>query len=817
VFVGRRIELERLAELIDGAGLVTLLGPAGAGKSVLAVRAAAHAGRAPIRCSLEGSHDRTSVLEAMAGALESASTEDGVEKAIAALSGNVLVLDGAEKAAPELAPLAAKWAESTRILITSRQPLLRDEEQRFEIGGLPLDDGRALFLEIARVAEPTFAPNEMELGAINEIVEALDGLPLAIEIVASRFPVIPVAELLDRFARDTRLLSLEKPTAPLRHTTLEEAIARSWELLSIDEQRALALCSVFEDGFTLEAAEGLLGDGAADMMMRLKEKSLLRMRRPRFFLYRSVNLFAAKKLDEMSLREDAERRHAELFVRCASRWQGEIYGPQGVERLDQLELERANLRAARERMTDRDPALAARAGLCAAALADVRGEDSSFVGQVLALAERSGAIELVAQAHRAMAAALRVEGRLEEALGHARRAHDVITGTEWRREEAEIVRELGMCHRELRRDLEAHAHLEAALLLSRELELPSLEAMILGNLGTLARLTDRTASARELYQSALEINRRMSDVRNQGIVLGNLGHVALREGALEEARSLFMRGKTMVRRVRDRRSEGVLAAHLAHVEFLRGRLRQAKMHAEEARVLLRLTGDRAMEALFLAFECALTCAATERDEPWQRRFDEACDRLAELGPHPHGNTLEMLSLTFEVVRARRDPHQGLAMLSRVAQQLDAAADRSQASIYATIASQIVARELTRAERANGRATVVREERSALQIAADGQWLKAPAGSVVDLSRRRTLRRLLVHLAEARDRDPGAVVNARDLIQAGWPNEKLDPDSAFNRLYVAISTLRRFGLKGILEARGDGYLLRPEIPFLRVHA
>jgi hypothetical protein len=102
----------------------------------------------------------------------------------------------------------------------------------------------------------------------------------------------------------------------------------------------------------------------------------------------------------------------------------------------------------------------------------------------------------------------------------------------------------------------------------------------------------------------------------------------------------------------------------------------------------------------------------------------------------------------------------------------------------------------------------------LRIATDGRWLRGANGTHVDLSRRKALRRILARLARARELHPGRAVSAEELVNEGWPNEALTSQSGMDRLYVAISTLRNMGLRGALIARGEGYLLDPEIAFLQ---
>jgi hypothetical protein len=103
---------------------------------------------------------------------------------------------------------------------------------------------------------------------------------------------------------------------------------------------------------------------------------------------------------------------------------------------------------------------------------------------------------------------------------------------------------------------------------------------------------------------------------------------------------------------------------------------------------------------------------------------------------------------------------------------------------------------------------------ALVVAADGAWFRPPFHPRVSLARRPNLRGLLVRLVEARLSHPGASVAPDALIAAGWPGERILPDAAKNRLYVAVTTLRKLGLRELLESRGDGYALAAGTPVRR---
>jgi hypothetical protein len=98
----------------------------------------------------------------------------------------------------------------------------------------------------------------------------------------------------------------------------------------------------------------------------------------------------------------------------------------------------------------------------------------------------------------------------------------------------------------------------------------------------------------------------------------------------------------------------------------------------------------------------------------------------------------------------------------------------------------------------------------LQVDATGRWFRLGAGEVVDLSRKRTLRPLLLALVERHLEQPGEALDVDGVFQVVWAGERIQLEAKKNRVYVAIATLRKAGLDSVIETRGDGYLLRPEV-------
>ena len=225
-FVGRDRELETLERLLDESTLVTLTGPGGAGKTRLAIetarrRAASFADGAWL-VRLEGIEDPELVLDAIAGTcslVESPQTTP-LERLQAFLAGRsiLLVLDNFEHLMPAAARIHAlleRAGPDLRVIVTSRAPLRIGPEQEFPVGRLDASDAIGLFVERARRADPSFGLTDDNRGAVSEICDHLDGLPLGIELAASRIGLLPAAVIADQLTRRLDLPGVAPATCPL--------------------------------------------------------------------------------------------------------------------------------------------------------------------------------------------------------------------------------------------------------------------------------------------------------------------------------------------------------------------------------------------------------------------------------------------------------------------------------------------------------------------------------------------------------------------------------------------------------------------------
>src|SRR6476619_3501238 len=281
-FVGRTLEIERIAQLLAESRLVTLTGPGGIGKTRLAIESARQvASRFPggvVFVELAALHDHELMVPTIGatlgmGAAEASSTFHAVRDRLASVEA-LLVLDNFEQiqaAASAVGELLAA-TPNLRIAVTSRIPLHLAGEQEYPVGPLGLPDrGRtqavaaigetesvALFVARARAVRPDFVLTAANVRALAELCHRLDGLPLALELAAARTRILSPEALLDRLQGRLPALAEGPADAPARQRTLRETIAWSWDLLGPQEQLFFARFAVFAGGFGLAAAEAVV-------------------------------------------------------------------------------------------------------------------------------------------------------------------------------------------------------------------------------------------------------------------------------------------------------------------------------------------------------------------------------------------------------------------------------------------------------------------------------------------------------------------------------------------------------------------------------
>ena len=314
-FIGRDGELHAVMTLLGSgnARLLTLTGPAGAGKTRLALQAAAevsdHYPDGVFWVPLGSLREPKLALEVAGQALEA---RNGLADRIGERR-LLLVLDNFEhlmEAADELAGLLAVCRQ-LQLLVTSREVLRLPAEQAYPVPPLEPQDAIRLFAARARAADPRFSAGPI----VEQLCARLDNLPLAVELAATRLGVLSPEQLLDRLSKRLDLLKAGRGVDP-RQQTLRATIEWSYDLLDEEERILFERLSVFRGGCTLEAAEAICR-ADVDTLQSLIDKSLLRREEERFWMLETIREYAAERLEERGEAATLADRHSDYFVALA--------------------------------------------------------------------------------------------------------------------------------------------------------------------------------------------------------------------------------------------------------------------------------------------------------------------------------------------------------------------------------------------------------------------------------------------------------------------------------------------------------------------
>ncbi|MET7328595.1 BTAD domain-containing putative transcriptional regulator [Nonomuraea sp. NPDC005650] len=344
--IGREGELAEVRALLAASRLVTLTGPGGVGKTRLALAAAGGVPDFPDGVWLAELAGAAEVAEAVAAVLGVRDDDAAplASRLAGALAGKrvLLVLDNCEhlvEQAAELVSALLRAVPGLRVLATSQEPLGVTGERVRVVPPLPEPEAVRLFTARANVR-----PSE----TVATICRRLDGIPLALELAATRVRALGVRELADRLDDRFRLLSAGMRDAPARQRTLRAMIDWSWELLPEPERVVLRRLAVHADGCTLEAAEEVCAEPGVDVLdavARLVDRSLVvRVAGPRYRLLESVTAYCVERLREAGEYDAIRERHARHYTALAER--ADLKGPGQREWLARLDAESANLRLA---------------------------------------------------------------------------------------------------------------------------------------------------------------------------------------------------------------------------------------------------------------------------------------------------------------------------------------------------------------------------------------------------------------------------------------------------------------------------------------
>ncbi|HKP53638.1 MAG TPA: tetratricopeptide repeat protein [Chloroflexia bacterium] len=607
-FVGRERERSEVKQLLASARLVTLTGVGGSGKTRLALELAA---------DLLGSYSDGIWLvelaavthpellpQAIAAAL--GVKEEPGEPLIATLSGYVrdrellMVLDNFEHVIESARLITDLLAVAPRIkvLVTSITRLRLRGEREYTLLPLALPDiahlppveqlleyeAIRLFVARARDAKPDFTLTGANAAAVAEICARLDGLPLAIELAASRIKTLPPGVMLRRLQSRLDLLTGGAHDLPTRQQTLRGALDWSYNLLNGEEQVLFRRLGVFAGSCTLEAAEAICRPATPatdhatpphlatlNNLASLVDKSLLRQQDTLggeiyFWMLQTIHEYALERLSASGEGAEIGKKYADYYLLMGEDAEAKLKGPEQEEVAKRLEMEQDNLRAVL------DGALQ-------------RGE-SNIVGEETA-ARLAGALWRFWLSHGYLS-----EGRrwLERAT-----APDIALSPRVR---AKALHGLGVLTANQGEHAQARNLMEEAVALYREVREPQGVADALNSLGLIACHQD-DPHAQLYFEESLALQRALGNNYGVAAVLHNLGMMAEDQGEYAQAEPLYEESLLLARKMGDKEGAAWALNGLGQVALDRGDYRQALARYGESLALCQDIGDKMGVALCL--------------------------------------------------------------------------------------------------------------------------------------------------------------------------------------------------------------------------
>jgi predicted ATPase/DNA-binding NarL/FixJ family response regulator/DNA-binding XRE family transcriptional regulator len=598
-FIGREGELAELIGLLDRCRLLTLIGPGGAGKTRLAVEALSRR-PPPVPVAfipLETVRQPESLITVLAAGLQ-VPDRPGVPlpEAVAAALGEAprtIVLDGAEHLRDAVALLAGDLlaaAPGVRIVVTSRVVLAAPGEVCWTVPPLECPSAAAgvtdvagsdavqLFVARARERLPSFSVADVPPHAIGELCRRLDGLPLAIELIAGWVGVLSVREILQQRAV---LLDQDSPgTASSRGRRLVDVVRASYDLLQPAEQELLAVLSVFAGSFTMADAQGVsdAGPALAHLIRGLVDSSWLVVTRGsehnRFSMLDTMRTFAAARLAETGGTPAVRQRHAQHFAALAQGSETGLAGRDAAEWTHRL----------------------------AAASADL--------DQALQWSEEHGGIRLGLDMGAALWRWWLLRGRLSygrawlgKLLAHAGQRRDEPAGR--------ALCSAALLAAENGDYGEAVRQARLALRILEPLGAPERTATAATVLGSAYRYLGDRAAARRSFATAMELRAGLGDRRALSAALNNMALLEVDDGDLTRARELFEQALMIKRQLGERHS---LAIGLANLGDLLTRISQWEAAARALAEAAGLAADLGNPQLMGTVRCNQGNVAAHQQE-----------------------------------------------------------------------------------------------------------------------------------------------------------------------------------------------------------
>jgi len=620
--IAREREEAALCHLLqrDTLRFLTLTGPAGVGKTRLALQVAqtaqAYFTDGVMFVSLEAIREAQLVLPAIVQALglQEKSQPDALHTLVAALQNRhlLLILDNCEQILEAAGPLVELLTRCLflKMLTTSRTRWHVRGEQVFPLAPLSVPDltlpeqpemfehygSVALFLHCVRAIQPDFYLTASQVPVVAELCVRLDGLPLAIELAAARFPLFSPTQLLERMGSVSgpgvlHMLTGRQADRPGRHQSLRAAMSWSYTLLQTREQQLFRRLSVFAANASLEAILAIGADAGGDESAVLESLETLLAQNlvqriaqdeTRFRLLETVRAYGLEQLAVSGEEQQVREVYANHMLKLAQREIQRLVGPEQVNAFTRLQKEMDNFRSLLRWFLEHQEF---EQGLQLAGtlwrfwfLQGALSEGRDWLERLLAGGEQSAGLQKFTQAGAYYGAGVLAaeQGDYARAFALGEHCAQIARLLDEHKLQAEALNLLGNTAKYQGAFAQAISYFEESLVLFRGLNIQINVAVMLNNLATLAQERGDYGQARRLQEESLAIKRSQGNQRGIAVALMNLGDIARDEGQLAEARLRAEESLRIFEQLSDEKGCALALNNLGEAALLQGDYELAK-------------------------------------------------------------------------------------------------------------------------------------------------------------------------------------------------------------------------------------------------
>ncbi|MEO8210927.1 MAG: tetratricopeptide repeat protein [bacterium] len=573
-FIGREKEMSEVKKLLSGTKLLTLIGPGGTGKTRLALQVAADIidefENGVWIAELASLLDPVLLPHAIADSLglREKPSQKQEQILIDYLKDKelLIIFDNCEQIINACANLAEKLLQSSpkmKIIATSRESLRCKGEVTHKVFTLAHPDPKEkntaeqlsqyeavrLFIERALAVNPGFRVNNENAPALAQICFQLDGIPLAIELAASRTKILSLEKIYKRLDDRFKLLTEGKRTSQPRQQTLRAMIDWSYDLLSEKEKILYRRLSVFSGGWILEDAEEICSENldpeeTLDLISELAEKSIVIFieTKNRYRMLETIRQYAFEKLKESLEFEKMKSNHFNYFLKMAVTAEPELVGPKTKEWFDRFEAEHSNIQSALSWSLENKLYEEGNKLVCSLDnYWEARGYsfESGMWLEKLMINPDSISPEVSARSNRLMGIIEKYRGNSLKSKVFFEASLKIHRSCGNKKGASGILNSLGLNAYASGNLGIAREYLEEGLNLCREVDTKNTISVTLNSLGLVELMKSEFDNAKKYFEESLEIAKTIGNDDITGIGLNNLAVVETYLGEYEKAEKLY--------------------------------------------------------------------------------------------------------------------------------------------------------------------------------------------------------------------------------------------------------------------------------------